>query len=69
VLTLRLYRAAHGVLLICDYIEFCARRKVMRRVTDDVILRRDSPSRDPEPVRDRDAPSRDPEPVGDMDWG
>jgi hypothetical protein len=69
VLTLRLYRAAHGVLLVCDYIEFCARRKAMRRLTDDVILRRDSPSRGPEPVRDRDAPSRGQEPVGDMDWG
>ena len=55
-LTLRLYRAAHGVLLVRDYIEFCARRKATRRFTDDGILRRDSPSRGPEPV-------------GDMDWG
>jgi hypothetical protein len=66
---LRLYRAAHGVLLVCDYIEFGAKRKATRRFTDDVILGMDSPSRGPDPVRDRDAPSRGPEPVGDMDWG
>ena len=68
-LTLKFYRAAHGVLLVCDYIEFCARRKATRRFTDDVILRRDLPSRGPEPVVHRDSPSRGQEPVGDMDWG